>query len=250
MMRIKIPLFFVLPVVTVADHYDLNRTLVYLALNYVDRVCAASNAVELLRDKNRFQLLAMAALCLAIKVHGEVDTKFLGAESSIIDTILHLGRGHFTAEQLKAMEFDVLQRLQWLLHPPTPQVFISYFFDLYHTEEKVELKEVALYIVELSVHDYYFVSSKSSAVALAALLNAARMLGYTELWIIDLQEDLLRHNDYEETDNIDACRARLDKLYASTDAKLEDFVDIPSHNHNHNHMDEIRSELSPTSVIK
>ena len=208
--------------------------------------------MELLRDKNRFQLLAMAALCLAIKIHGEVDTHIPGVESSIIDTILHLGRGHFTAEQLKTTEVDALQRLQWRLHPPTPQVFISYFFELYlHSEEHIELKEIALYIVELSVHDYYFVLSKPSVVALAALSNAAHMLGYMELWIINLQEDLrLRHSDYEETNKIDACRARLEKLYANTGAKLEDFVDIPSHNHNHNHMDEIRSELSPTSVIK
>ncbi|OEU21488.1 hypothetical protein FRACYDRAFT_163467, partial [Fragilariopsis cylindrus CCMP1102] len=103
----------------VADHFSLSRQVVYIALNYMDRYCAASNEhiVDLLRNKNRFHLLAMASLCLAIKVHATT-------ESWIVDTILKLGRDKFTAEQLKTMEVDVLQRLQWLLRPPTPQVFI------------------------------------------------------------------------------------------------------------------------------
>jgi len=42
----------------------------------------------------------------------------------------------------------------------------------------IELKELALFIIELSVHDYYFVmnTNKSSVIALAALLNAAQLL--------------------------------------------------------------------------
>jgi hypothetical protein len=94
----------------------------------MDRYCAASNEVTvyLLRNKNRFQLLAMTSLCLAIKVHGElrmemdmddniitissdtgtaIRTSWAGyitnaaaaaatatIESWIVDTILQLGR--------------------------------------------------------------------------------------------------------------------------------------------------------------
>lgn len=211
----------------VADHFDLARDIVFITLNYTDRVCAASNALELLRDKNRFQLLAMATLCVAIKVHGEVDTNVQGAESCILDTILHLGRGYFTAKELKLMELEALQRMQWLLHPPTPQTFVTYFIELFQAEETVELNDIAMYIVELSVHDYFFASSKPSVIALAALWNASRMLGRSELWISDIQDDLLKHNEYEESANIDVCRYRLEKLYANTGTKLEDFVEVP-----------------------
>jgi hypothetical protein len=222
----------------VADHFDLTRDLVYIALNYVDRVCAASDTVALLRDKNRFQLLAMASLCLAIKLHGGMDTHVPGTESSIVETILHLGRGHFTAEQLKAMEVDTLQRLQWLLNPPTPQAFISYLLELYPVEEKTEINDIALYIIELSVHDYYLISTKPSVLALAALSNAARMLGNSNAWMNDIAEDLLRHDEYDETISIDACKDRLGRLFANTGTKLEDFVDIST-----------RGGKSPTSVI-
>ena len=42
----------------------------------------------------------------------------------------------------------------------------------------IELKELALFIIELSVHDYHFVmkTNKSSVIALAASLNVAQLL--------------------------------------------------------------------------
>jgi hypothetical protein len=273
----------------------------------------------------------MASLCLAIKVHGElkldmdmddniiiissdtdtdtdtdtaIQTSWAGSvtsaatetattESWIIDTILKLGRDNFTTEQLKTMEVSVLQRLKWLLHPPTPQVFISYYFDEFcpTDEEKIiELKDLSLFITELSVHDYYFVSSKPSIVTLAALYNAAQMLdsvsvssirtmtenndnddddssssSLSSTWLMNLQLDLLRHdnshNDYcKEVDNINACRERLKKLYANTDAKIEDFLRSNhyypyssltnnNNNNNNNNTDEICRESSPTPVM-
>ena len=273
--------------IVVADHFSLSRQVVYIALNYMDRYCAASNEliVDLLRNKNRFHLLAMASLCLAIKVHGElkldmdmddniiiispdtdtaIQTSWAGSitsaatattESWIVDTILKLGRDKFTAEQLKTMEVDVLQRLQWLLRPPTPQVFISYYFDEFcpwDEETIIELEELSLFIIELSVHDYYFVSSKPSIVTLAALYNAAQILdsasassirtmtenndddessssSLSSTWLMDLQHDILRHNSSndnycKEVANINACRERLKILYANTDTKIEDFL--------------------------
>ena len=227
----------------------------------------------------------MASLCLAIKVHGElkldmdmddniiiispdtdtaIQTSWAGSitsaatattESWIVDTILKLGRDKFTAEQLKTMEVDVLQRLQWLLRPPTPQVFLSYYFDEFcpwDEETIIELEELSLFIIELSVHDYYFVSSKPSIVTLAALYNAAQILdsasassirtmtenndddessssSLSSTWLMDLQHDILRHNSSndnycKEVANINACRERLEILYANTDTKIEDFL--------------------------
>lgn len=235
----------------VADHFDLPRDIVYVTLNYIDRVCAVSNGVELLLDKKRFQLLAMAALCIAIKVHGEVDTSVSGAESLIVHTILHLARGHFTAQELELMEIDALQRLQWLLNPPTPQLFVSYFIELFCTDGKVELNDIALYLVELSVHDCYFIASNPSVIALAALWNAARMLGQSEWCTNEIQRHLLQHYGYEESTKIDACRDRLDKLYRSTDTNLEDFEDIssPIALECNEQLNEIGRDYSPTSII-
>ena len=194
-----------------------------------------------LRDKNRFQLLAMASLCLAIKLHGGMDIHVPGTESSIIETILHLGRDHYTAQQLKEMEAEALQRLQWCLNPPTPQTYVSYILKLFPVEETSEINDIALYIIELSVHDYYLVSSKPSVLALSALSNAARMLGHTDTWINYVLDELLRNHDYKNDASIEACKDRLDRLYANTGTKLEDFLDISSLERN--------NQPSPTSVV-
>ena len=214
----------------------------------MDRVCSVSDTTDLLRDKNRFQLLAMASLCLAIKLHGVMDTHAPGVESSIVETILHLGRGHFSAVELKAMEIDALQHLQWRLNPPTPQTFISYLLELFPVEEKSEVSDIALYTIELSVHDYYLIPYRPSVLALAALSNASQMLGHSDAWITDITEDLIHRDGYKEAKHIDACRDRLNRLFTNTGTKLEDFVDISSLA-NSNDLDGICQERSPTSVI-
>ena len=220
----------------VVDHFDLRRDIVYVAINYLDRYCASCHDknhnhevdvdvdgvdVSLFQNKNQFQLVAMAALCLALKVYGEIDMddtkeeeETTTTESWIIETIVQLGRGQFTVEQLKQMELVVLERLQWLLHPPTPQLFVSCYMDeLFcpwnnHKDDddddnnddivtatrtmttlmlsrghsnrtnNIEWKELTFFIIELSVHDYYFVmnANQSSVIALAAVLNAAQLL--------------------------------------------------------------------------
>ncbi|VEU36389.1 unnamed protein product [Pseudo-nitzschia multistriata] len=183
----------------------------------------------------------MAALCLAIKVHGEVDSSSPETEASIMTVILRLGRGQFSSEELKMMEKSALKRLQWLLHPPTPQVFISFFVELFCAGDNIELKDTAIYLVELSVHDYYFVPLKPSVVALAALSTASSILGLSESWLTGVREDLLLRNGYEEPASIDACSARLEILYASCGTQAnDDYVD---------HADEIIGNHSPRSVM-
>jgi hypothetical protein len=121
-------------------------------------------------DKNRFQLLSMTCLYLAIKLN-EYKPLFVPGSVSTMDTILQLSGGFFTLEQMERMENDILQRLQWHVHPPTPQLFVKHFLLFLSTEEQV-IQDLSQFIVELSVLDYFFVCYKPSEVALAALLNA------------------------------------------------------------------------------
>jgi len=235
----------------------------------------------------------MTSLCLVLKLHGDLDDSTsiaipsgITIESWTIDIILQLGRDNYTATQLKSMEVNVLQQLQWLLHPPTPQLFISYFFELFPQGEEmiIELQEMTSYIVELSIHDYYFVSFKPSVIALASLCNATEMLfgpssalsssfstammmttmtmthEHSSSWLTILQQHLFQNYGYEETTAINVCRERLMELYVNTGTKLQDFID-PSHENNHNNFlddddDEHqhqqsthRGESSPMSVI-
>lgn len=229
----------------VVDHFELSRDLVYIALNYLDRVCAASNTMELLGDKRRFQLLAMSALCLAIKLHGGMDIRDPAVESSIVETILHLGRGQFLAEELNMMEVESLQRLQWRLNPPTPQAFLMHLLELFPVEEKEEINDIALYTIELSVHDYYLVPAKASTLAFAAICNSKQMLGHSNDWMTKTKGEIFQ---YDESNSIHLCQDRLHRLYANTGTKLEDIVDISSLR-NSNHLDGVSGDRSPLSVI-
>ena len=89
----------------VVDHFDLNRQVVAIALNYLDRYLA-------LRPVNRkiFQLAAMTCLFIAIKMN---ESKVLS-----LSAFLSLSRGYFQAEHVVAMEHAILRyvvQLGWPL---------------------------------------------------------------------------------------------------------------------------------------
>jgi Cyclin len=80
----------------VVDHFDYNRQVVAIALNYLDRYLA-------LRPVNRkiFQLAAMTSLFLAIKLN---ETRMLS-----LSAFLSLSRGYFQAEHVQKMEQAILR---------------------------------------------------------------------------------------------------------------------------------------------
>ena len=159
------------PKQTVVDHFDLNREVVGVAMNHLDRYLGSYEGIV---DKNLFQLLAMTCLYIAIKLNEYKHLLIPGSKSSM-DTILQLSRGFFTLEEMEKMEYEVLQRLQWYVHPPTSQIFMKHFLFFLSVEEN-ELHDLAQFMIELSVMDYYFVSYRPSEIALAALLNSMEKL--------------------------------------------------------------------------
>mgnify|MGYP005849321739 CR=1 FL=1 len=140
-------------------------------MGFLDRYLArhlATNPAGI--PKNAFQLLAMTCLYIAVKLD---QPRMLS-----LDTMAHLSRGTFTKEQMRVMETDILNVLQWHVHPPTPYTFLSHFMQLMNSNKQAPLPgsskiyEMARYFVELSVLDYYFVGKRNSTVAVAALINA------------------------------------------------------------------------------
>jgi hypothetical protein len=149
------------------DHFDLNREVVSIAMNHLDRFLATFGEEV---DKNLFQLLAMTCLYLSIKLN-EYKHLLIPESKSSMDTILRLSRGAFNLQQMEKMEYEVLQRLRWHVHPPTPQLFVKHFLFFLSVEEH-EVHDLTQFMIELSVMDYFFVSFKPSEVAVASLLNA------------------------------------------------------------------------------
>jgi hypothetical protein len=191
----------------VIDHFDLTREIVGIGMNYVDRYLAASDARTI--DKNDFQLLSMTCLYLSIKLHEVKHIMVPGATSSM-DTILHLGRGHYTLEQMEEMELKILQRLQWRVHPPTPQDFVREFL----TTGDLEVQDLAYFMVELSSMDYFFVPYKPSEIAIAALLNAMERRFTHSNHPLDF--GLLIRLRALELPRVSECKERLAMVYAQS----------------------------------
>ena len=157
--------------------------------------------------KHAFQLLAMTCLYVAVKLD---QPRMLSLE-----TMAHLSRGTFSKSQMQAMEMDILNKLNWHVHPPTPYTFLSHFMQLTKPQPAAsKVYEMARYFVELSVLDYYFVGKRSSTVAIAALLNAVEDHScFDDLsnFIAPGQEDIVRN-----------CQARLRSLYNVPDQSVFD----------------------------
>ena len=152
----------------VVDHFDFNREVVSVAMNYLDRYLATRTV-----NRRIFQLAAMTALYLAIKLFEPGKLRM----SSLID----LSRGYFMAEHIVTMEDSMLQSLKWHVHPPTAFAFCRDFMRLVSGDisprARHDVNELARFMTELSVCDYWFITKKPSSIALAALINAIELQG-------------------------------------------------------------------------
>lgn len=80
----------------VIDHFDYNREIVSISLNYLDRylsVCVV--------NRKKFQLAAVTCLYLALKLYGSSSLK--------ISSFVELSRGYFSGDHIIAMESAILR---------------------------------------------------------------------------------------------------------------------------------------------
>ena len=212
--RLEIPndnVWYLVP--AVVDHFDLSREIVSIAVNHMDRYLSASpSAIE----KSSFQLLSLTCLYLAIKLNEVRIIKIPGSKSTM-DTLHQLSRGFFSLKDMEEMERDILQRLQWHVHPPTPQQFLKTILFLTVNEEDDFAKELyglANFQVELAVLDYYFASYKLSEIAMASFLNALDELDPTNKTSCRWTLSHILDGFYVDKANVAACRRRLALIYS------------------------------------
>jgi hypothetical protein len=118
------------------------------------------------------------------------------------------------------MQLHLHRALSWKLHPPTPYCFCQHILFLLPQasvpmETRYEILELARFLTELSVIDYYFVVQRSSDVALAALLNSMQVVTGTKMIVTGFEEEIrrvARGLDPYKKEVLD-CRNRLKVLY-------------------------------------
>lgn len=157
----------------VVDHFDLDREVVSVALNYIDRFVATRTV-----NRRIFQLATMTALWIAIKL-------FEPGNNLRMSQLTNLSSGYFMAEHVVAMEKSMLQSLKWHVNPPTPFTFCRELMRLVSSEitprVRHDVNELARFLAELSVCDYWFVTRKRSSIALAAIVNSLELQGVAKV---------------------------------------------------------------------
>lgn len=167
----------------VVDHFKFDREVVFIALDYLDRFVskwAKDNESHL--PKREYQLIAVTAIYMALKIHGEMDSIESPRRKLRIDAFFELSRKQFNVEIIEKTERLMLQALDWNINPPTALKFITVFLSLCPSWKSATsspvtvigaLCDVARYLTELSVcqSDFSF-TAKTSTTSYAAILCA------------------------------------------------------------------------------
>ena len=186
------------------DYFMYDREVVSLSMNYFDRYLAgqismqrASSGKSLMPSTMLSHLVALTSLCLACKLHGEMEChpsngQYRRTKLRLQDFCV-MSRGTYCAPMLEEMEMSILTSLKWKVHPPTPMDFLMRFVkilsDLLNSsyartnDDEVDddgdidngwsVFEVARYQTELAVYSSHLSQNfLPSKIALAAMLNA------------------------------------------------------------------------------
>lgn len=251
----------------VVDHFNINREIVNIATSYMDRylnVCSETNQTV---DEKRFQLLAMTCLFLSLKIH-EYNILLIPSTKSLMETVFKLSRmgedDSLSLERMKEMEYDLLHKLGWLVHPPTSHTWLnellkhekdvrdSFFVFSSNAYESYfdKVYDTAHFVLELSVMDYFFVSYQPSVVAMAAILFSTDEVLSSSSSPSSNNSVKIEHNANFTSlrldpcsPSVEACRRRLARIY----------YDTQNLNNEERSVDEGVSQprtMSPVSVIE
>ncbi|GKY99069.1 hypothetical protein MPSEU_000862600 [Mayamaea pseudoterrestris] len=157
----------------VIDHCSLKRDCVAHAAYYLD-LCTERGLVTSRQD---YQLAAMCALLISIKM---VDSTIVKLQSMVT-----LGRGVFSEQDVIIMERKMLAALNWRVHPPTPVCFLRQFLRLLPPNvspmTRFVIAEVTRFIAEISICLYKFVNFPPSVIAYAGMLIAMERIDVNAL---------------------------------------------------------------------
>ena len=202
----------------VVDTLEFDREIVMIAMGLVDRFLSKSSSATryYLQDQLQFQLLAMAALYIAIKTN-ELAAFSSGANFSA------MSGGLYSVEDIEATELKILCGLSWHMCAPTSIQIANHILSLLlpyvNLKEESSTWGVLLdevhYQAEYAVRDYYFSPQRPSTVAFAAIFNALEVVTISQ---VDRQAILaalmlvISNGDFATSDHLMPATCRLHDL--------------------------------------
>jgi lipoyl(octanoyl) transferase len=169
----------------VVDEFGFDREVVSIAVNYLDRYVAKKASESEIISPLLFQRVAVTALYLAIKLHGEIDPAIGPRRKLRIATFVRLNGGRFSVDTLEVKEQKLLSSLNWKVNPPTTVTFVAVMLRLLPKwstcgRNNVPREQIASHIftsarclTELSVgYSTFTFKFKPSVIAYACILCA------------------------------------------------------------------------------
>lgn len=152
----------------VVDYLNMDRNTVSVSMSYFDRYVSVRTV-----NKKVAQLVGLTSLYLAIKLY---EQEWKSKMPALLTHFITLSRGNFTANVITLMESELLNTLNYYVHPPTPQTIVLELFKMFPTyinpSSLRDVVEHANFLTEVSVTDSYFMTQKPSSIAVASLLVA------------------------------------------------------------------------------
>ena len=142
----------------VVDCISESRSVVYVAMNILDRFCA-SDSESVPVCKKTYEVAALAAIFLELQMNHLVS----------------MSRGKVTMQDIVAIGTLIISTLSWEKTIETPAKYILKFLELIPmnaSREKEMLLDSASYLTEIAVCDGTLSRSEPSSLAAAALLTS------------------------------------------------------------------------------
>lgn len=197
----------------IIDHFDGDREIVAISVNYLDRFLNLCSC-----DRSAFKLAAITSLHLATKLF---STKYITMKSLSL-----LSKGEFDEANLKEMEEILLKTLDYRLHPPTIKCYIDHMMALMPPDKVSErsrhiIRQRAHFFSELAILDYSLSIDHPATVAFAAVMNAsegfdAHCIDYHACSAFIAAVERATESDFA-TENTYAVRDRLWHLYSQSE---------------------------------
>ena len=150
----------------VVDHLNESRSVVYVAMNILDRFTSKQEPGKNISDRN-FELASLSALFLSVRIAGSGNLR--------LPQLLAMSRSSFTTKDLIGMGTRMIKTLSWNHRLVTPLEFVNAICrelpGSIEERTRQNIVDAATYFVEISVCDVSMSTKRASHTAMAAVLN-------------------------------------------------------------------------------
>lgn len=190
----------------VADHFDENRSVIYVAMNILDRYCAILYQQHECVDEKVYELSSITAVFLAVR--------FTGSGNLRLQQLASMSQGGIQVQDVISKGTDMVKKLTWDHLIVTPFDFVTLYLEFLPSSTPsskiLAILQSATYLIEISVYDIFLSRCKASEIALAAILEAPELESDSESYCLDC---VLLRKFAARSHEIASIRNRLQSLY-------------------------------------